>query len=110
MTRQQQEPDREGSRGPRVRVRRNEATHRFEAELDAAPAGFVDYRQRGDEFTLIHTRTLAGFEGRGVGSMLARSALEEVRRRGGKAVVSCPFIRAYLRKHPGEYDDVVRRA
>ncbi len=90
-----------------VRASRNESARRYEAHLDGTLAGFVEYRERGDEITLIHTETLAGFEGRGVGTALARHALEDVRTRRAKAVVTCPFIGAYLAKHPGEHDDVV---
>jgi predicted GNAT family acetyltransferase len=93
---------------PTVTVSRNESTHRFEARLDGVPAGFVDYKQRGNEVVLIHTETLSGFEGRGVGGALARFALDEIRERGEKAVVLCPFIKTYLARHP-EYNDVVVR-
>ena len=87
-------------------VERNESSHRYEARLDGVIAGFIDFRQRDGEITLIHTETLDGFEGRGVGSALARFALEDIRARGEKAVALCPFIRAYLVKHP-EYADIV---
>jgi predicted GNAT family acetyltransferase len=43
----------------------------------------------------------------GVGSRLARGALEDARARGLKVTVVCPFITAYLRRHPGEYEDLV---
>jgi len=89
-----------------VTVRRNDVNHRYEAQVDGTPAGFLDYRERDGEITLIHTETLAGFEGHGVGSTLARFALDDVRARGDKAVVLCPFVRSYLSKHP-EYDDIV---
>lgn len=90
-----------------VAVSRNESHKRFEATIDGTPAGFIDYRVRDGEVTLIHTETLAGFEGRGVGSALAKAALDDLRARGEKAFPLCPFIRSWLTKHPGEYDDIV---
>jgi uncharacterized protein len=87
-------------------VHRNASTHRFEAELDGAPAGFLDFKVRGNDIVLIHTETLAGFEGKGVGSALAQFALDEIRERGEKAVVICPFITSWLTRHP-EYVDLV---
>jgi uncharacterized protein len=49
------------------------------------------------------------FEGHGVGSALARSALDEVRAKGERDVVPvCPFIHGWIDDHP-EYGDLVRR-
>ncbi len=90
-----------------VAVSRNESRNRFEATIDGTPAGFIDYRARDGEVTLIHTETLSGFEGRGVGSTLAKAALDDIRARGEKAVAVCPFIRSWLAKHPGVHDDIV---
>lgn len=92
-----------------VTVQRNDAAHRYEAHLDGTLAGFLRYRQRDGELVLIHTETLDGFEGRGVGSALARFALDDVRARGEHAVVLCPFIRSWFAKHP-EYSDIVLHA
>jgi predicted GNAT family acetyltransferase len=90
-----------------VTVTRNEPARRFEATIDGELAGFIDYRARQGEITLIHTETLAGFEGQGVGSTLARSALDDIRARGERALVLCPFLRSWLDRHPGEYADIV---
>jgi predicted GNAT family acetyltransferase len=92
-----------------VTVHRNDATHRYEAHLDGTLAGYLDFRERDGEITLIHTETLDGYEGRGVGSALAEFALDDVRSRGAKAVALCPFVRHWLGKHP-EYTDIVAHA
>lgn len=89
-----------------VTVHRNDSSHRYEADLDGTLAGFLRYREREGEITLIHTETLSEFEGHGVGSALARFALDDVRARGEKAVVLCPFVRSYLAKH-ADYDDII---
>ncbi len=44
-----------------------------------------------------------------VGSALARSAVDQVRASGRHVVPLCPFIRAYVARHP-EYQDLVRPA
>ena len=92
-----------------VTVHRNESNHHYEAELDGKVVGFVRYRHRPGHVILIHTETDPEYEGRGVGGALAKAALDDVRARGEKAVVLCPFIRAYVEKHP-EYQDLVARA
>jgi uncharacterized protein len=89
-----------------VAVHRNDENHHYEAMLDGKVAGFVQFRQRPGRVILIHTETDPAYEGRGVGSALARAALDDVRARGDKAVVECPFITAYVARHP-EYQDVV---
>lgn len=89
-----------------VTVHRNDENHRYEAMLDGQVAGFVQFRERAGRVILIHTETDPAYEGRGVGSALARGALDDIRARGEKAVVECPFIRSYIEKHP-EYQDLV---
>jgi predicted GNAT family acetyltransferase len=84
---------------------RYEATLAGAAAPDGAVAGFVVYRLRGQRLVLVHTEVDPAFEGKGVGSALAKAALEDIRRRGLVAVVQCPFITTYLRRHP-EYADL----
>ena len=69
-------------------------------------AGFIDYRETGELVVLVHTEVDPSFEGRGVGSALARAALDDIRERRLKALVVCPFIRSWLRRHD-EYVDVI---
>ncbi len=42
--------------------------------------------------------------GKGVGSKLVKGALEQVRRDGLKVVPDCPFVNAYIEKHPEQAD------
>jgi predicted GNAT family acetyltransferase len=88
-------------------VTRNDSAHRYEATLDGVQAGFIDFRVHGGHLVLMHTETDPAFAGRGVGTALAIGALSDIRARGEKAVVYCPFIKSYLARHPGEWDDVV---
>jgi predicted GNAT family acetyltransferase len=96
------------SNGDDVRVVDNSASHRWEAYLGGDLAGILVYRLRPGEITLIHTEVDPEFEGHGVGSRLARAALDEARAQGLGVVVACPFVRTYLRRHP-EYSDIVRQ-
>lgn len=83
--------------------------HRYEARSDGAVAGFADYQMRpGPSPTVVftHTEVSPDFEGKGVGSALARGALDDVRARGGSVVPLCPFIAAFIRGHE-EYQDLV---
>ncbi len=91
-----------------VVIRDNESEHRYEAFVDGARAGFAEYRLTRDTIVFTHTEVDDAFEGRGVGSALARGALDDVRRHGSRRVKPlCPFIKAWIEKHP-DYADLVR--
>lgn len=81
------------------------AENRFELALDGGTA-LVAYRKDGDRLVLIHTEVPEQFAGQGVGSRLARGVFELIRASGRKAVLRCPFLKAWAAKHP-EYDDIV---
>ncbi len=88
-------------------VRDNPALHRFELDTGGRVA-FLTYRKSDGVITLLHEEVPPEFEGRGIGSALARGTLETVRARGLKLVVRCPFVSDYMAKHP-EFDDLLAR-
>lgn len=79
---------------------------RYAVTVDGAPAGGAYYRFRDGRVVFTHTEVDPVWEGRGVGSALARAALDDVRRTGRHAIPLCPFIAGWIRKHP-DYLDVV---
>ncbi|MGZ4445767.1 MAG: GNAT family N-acetyltransferase [Nocardioides sp.] len=85
----------------------NEAESRYEAYVDGALAGFAEVEVDGERIVFTHTEVDDAYEGRGVGGALARAALDDVRRRGTHRVVPrCPFIKAWIDKHP-DYQDLL---
>ncbi|MFC7545293.1 GNAT family N-acetyltransferase [Plantactinospora sp. GCM10030261] len=89
-----------------VMVEDNPARNRFEILVDGGLAGFAAYRQRPGVVIFTHTEVDSAYEGKGVGSALARSALDQVRTRGDRVVARCPFIAGYVERHP-EYRDLL---
>jgi predicted GNAT family acetyltransferase len=88
-----------------IRVTDNPEEHRFEAYVDGALAGFAAYRFRGDHIVFTHTEVDDAYEGQGVGGVLARAALDQVRAAGEHDVVAmCPFIAAWIARHPAYQD------
>lgn len=82
------------------------AATRYEISVDGAPAGFVEYHRFRDEIAFLHTEIDPAYEGRGLGSLLARHALDAARE-GHQAVLPyCPFIRGWMTRHP-DYLDLV---
>ena len=80
---------------------------RYEARLGRKVVGFSTYRRVDDRVVFIHTETDPAVKGRGVASTLAAGELDDVRRRGLKVTPKCPFIAAYIRRHPAYQDLVV---
>ncbi len=88
-------------------VRDNPARQRYEIVDDAGTVGaFVEYVLHDSVADLVHTETVAGYEGQGLASALVRGALDDARRRGWAIRPYCPFVRRYLGNHP-EYLDLV---
>ena len=74
---------------------------RFEARTpDGDVAGFVAYERHGDRVRFTHTEVDDAYEGQGVGSQLARVALDQVRVEGLTVEPRCPFIKAWIDRHP----------
>lgn len=91
-----------------VVVTDNPGECRYEALVDGEPAGFAAYDLDETRIVFTHTEVDDRFEGQGVGSALARFALDAVRADGGRDVVpSCPFIKGWIDRHPA-YADLVR--
>ncbi len=83
---------------------------RYEAHLDGELAGFAAYRLTDELIVFTHTEVFDRFEGQGVAGALARWALDDVRAQGGRKVMPlCPFIKAWIARHP-DYVDLVHGA
>lgn len=80
-------------------VTNNAAAARFEIHADGATA-HLRYEIVGDRIRLIHTEVAESLRGRGYADRLARAALEHAGRERLNVVPFCPFVQAYLRRHP----------
>ncbi|MBA2919574.1 GNAT family N-acetyltransferase [Sphingomonas sp. MAH-20] len=81
--------------------------HRFELPIEGEAIAAAYYR-RDDEgrFVLTHTEVPSEYEGRGLGSALARGVFEIARAQGFRLVLRCPFMQRWSARHP-EFGDVV---
>lgn len=86
-------------------VHDNPTRHRFELEIDSAVA-LAAYTRQGSVITFTHTEVPTALSGHGVGSRLAKGALDLVRAAGLKVVAKCPFIASWIARHP-EYNDLL---
>ena len=85
-------------------IQDNPARHRYELTIDGETA-FVTYRRKDGVITFVHTEVPPALEGRGIASRLARHVLDMARKDGLKVVPMCPFIAAWMKKHP-DYEDL----
>jgi predicted GNAT family acetyltransferase len=92
-------------RADELRVVDDPERHRYEAHGGGTLLGFVDYHLHDGLMTLLHTEIVPAAEGHGVGSRLVAATLDDIRRRGLRILVVCPFVRAYILRHP-EYADL----
>ena len=91
---------------PQVQVFDNPAEERYDAQVDGAVAGRAYYELQPGRIVFLHTEVDPEYEGRGIGSLLAKDALDDVRSKGLRVVPRCPFIARYIREHP-EYQDLL---
>lgn len=85
---------------PEPQVTDHPDRHEYEITVDGAHAGLAHYRLVGDGRVFDHTEVDDAFEGQGIGSALARGALDDVVARGIPFAATCPFIVRFLDRHP----------
>ena len=81
---------------------------RYEARLGDRVVGFSQYGRVQDRIVFLHTEVDESMEGQGVGSRLAAWAIADVRAKGLRITARCPFIAAWLERHP-EHADLIAR-
>ena len=86
-------------------VRDNTAESRFELDVDGHTV-IAYYQLSPGTITFTHTEVPPALAGHGVGSRLAKGALELARAQKLKVVAKCPFVAAYMGKHP-EYLNLI---
>lgn len=87
-------------------VAKNETAKRFELTVDGYTA-FIDYKERNQVITLIHTESPEELAGRGVATALIEKALAYLEENKYELVPLCPLVFAYIKRHP-EWVRIVR--
>lgn len=88
-----------------VVVANNEAEQRFEVKV-AGQIAVAEYKRSGTNIIFTHTEVPPAFEGHGVASKIAHTALDHARAEKLTVVPLCPFIASYIRRHT-EYRSLV---
>lgn len=82
-----------------IEVIPNEDQNRFEVELEEEQAG-LEYKTTSRKIYLIHTGVPKLNTKKGVAAALATEALSYAKESDLEAVIICPFIKVYVKRHP----------
>ncbi len=83
----------------------NETAHRFEAQVGEYLA-VIDYILKEEYIVYTHTGVPEEIGGQGIAGKMAHTVLEYARDNDLQVVPQCPFVAAYIRRHP-EYQSLV---
>lgn len=89
-----------------ARVVDNEHANRYELWVGDERVGFAAYRREPGRVVFTHTVVDPAQEGHGYGSLIARGVVADAVSRDETIVPRCPFIRAWLEKHPDVSRDI----
>jgi predicted GNAT family acetyltransferase len=84
----------------------NKAQHRYEFAVEGRIAATY-YSIADGVITFIHTEVPPELGGKGIASKLIKGALDQVRADGLKVIAQCPFVKAFIEKHP-DYQDLLK--
>lgn len=78
----------------------NARERRYEFHIDGQIA-LIEYMKDGKgDVLLTHTEVPVDLEGQGIGSELTEAVLQDIDNQDLKVVPLCPFVAAYIKKHP----------
>lgn len=83
-----------------IEVHNNKGQQQFEYAADGEIA-YLTYRYyKSKNIAFMHTLVPESLKGRGIASALAKAAFEFAAEQKKKVMVYCPFVGAYVKRHP----------
>jgi uncharacterized protein len=92
-----------------IDVSHDEAGNRFVMQAGEETVGLIEYRRDGDVFDLHHTEIVPEGQGQGLGTVLVRDVLDDLRDQGHRIQPTCPFVARFVDDHEN-YADLVAEA
>ena len=89
-----------------LQIKNNVERNRFELTMGDKTA-LLTYTMSGNRIIFIHTEVPPEFQGTGIGNRLAQTALEFAKAQEYFVLARCPFVAAYIRRHP-EYQSLLK--
>ncbi len=87
---------------------KNENNHRFEIEIEGH-FSFVNYKESQSTISLIHTEAAPELVGTGAAAAVVEKTLHYIQETGKKLLPYCPYVFAYIKKHP-EWKSIVDKS
>jgi predicted GNAT family acetyltransferase len=94
------------SKTPELAVQNDRAAGQYELLADGVQLGLAQYQESPTAIAFVHTEIAPEVSGQGLGGVLVRAALDDVRARGLAALPYCTFVRHFIDTHP-EYLDLI---
>ena len=88
-------------------ITNNTEKRQFETIVEGK-MGIIGYSLFPGGIIFDHTEVDEALEGRGIASALAKYALEYAKEQHLQVVPLCPYVNAYIRRHP-EYEPLVKK-
>jgi predicted GNAT family acetyltransferase len=82
-----------------MNISENKERKRFETIVEGKTA-FIEYIRAQDSVYLTHTEVPKELEGKGIASSMVKQVLELIKGEDHKLVPLCPFVAAYVKRHP----------
>lgn len=85
-------------------VRHHPDRSSYDLYVDGERVGTAQYHVAGTVAVMAHTEVDPRHRGQGLGAVLVREALEDVRRRGLSVQPRCPFVARFIEDNPAYRD------
>lgn len=85
----------------------NQKAKQYEMHVDGEIVR-IEYIRALNKIYLTHTEVPRSLEGRGLGSQIVKSVLEDIDEKELILIPMCPFVAGYIKKHP-EWKKLVLR-
>lgn len=86
----------------------NEERHQYEFHVEKYTPKIEYIKSTNGEIYLTHTEVPTALSGMGIGSQIVEKSLKDIERQELRLVPLCPFVAAYIHKHP-EWKRIVLR-
>ena len=78
---------------------KNENKGRFEIDVNGHFA-FIDFKEKENSIALVHTEAEPELAGTGAAAAVVEKTLFYIEKSGKKLLPFCPYVFAYIKKHP----------
>ena len=92
-----------------LQVQNDEKQRKFYALVEGHEAK-IEYAKAGGVYNLLHTFVPEELRGHGVAEQLVQGTLDQIRAQGAKFIATCPFVQAFLKRHPEYQEGVAHHA